>query len=200
MVRQPEAPVYEVHRKIQTEHGDVAERDILEAVDRLVQKDRLMAYHTPVATPDDAPTDLMHGRDALYQKVRSEGYIITPSEAAQRGWVKVEPDDHRLVMDGHEFTERLVSLLPRLGSLFSHGGKTHVDMLELLDLPLNGGGRLQLVLEDVPPEAMKRLGEFFETLAICTKPDRDTHVVLEVEDPHPTCPFLTAINPHESNF
>jgi hypothetical protein len=198
MTRRPDTPVAEVQRELQTEHGDIPERDLLEAMNRLLQKNRLMAYRSPPTASEEAPAELIYGADALYQQVQPKYYVITPSEAAVRGWVKDDPRDRRLILEGNAFTERLVGLLPRLAELFARGGKTQVDLLELTDLKLKGGGRLRLVLEDIPPDSMRRLDELFQTLAVCAQRDFDTHATVEVEEPDPSCPFLSAVNPNEN--
>jgi hypothetical protein len=201
MEQQTDIAIAGVHAAIQQSHGEVPEKDILEAADQLIQKDKLMAYRTPPETPDQKPSQLRQGRDALYQKVQPQDFLITRAEVSLRGWVKdLESPDHTtgLQWDNAEFTEKLFKTLRRIGSIYSRGGKTHIQTLELTDLHLKGGGRLRLVFDDVPPESMKQLGELFETLDACSSADDDTTALLEVEKPEYDCPFLKAVNPNEN--
>ena len=88
--------------------------------------------------------------------------IITPAEAARRGWITAERPSLDLM--GKEGAKKLLPLLGRLGSLYNKGAQSVIDYLELVDLCLPGGGLLTLRLEEVPPESMKTLDELFEVL------------------------------------
>lgn len=68
-----------------------------------------------------------------------------------------------------------------------------MDFLELADMKLPEGGRMRLALEDVPPESMKRLDEFFEILADLVDRDDRTLGELEIQEPEEDCPFLKAV-------
>lgn len=62
-----------------------------------------------------------------------------------------------------------------------------------MDLDVRGGGRLRVSLQDVPPEAMKQLGEFFETLATVIQPGDTAEADLEIDDPDEQCLLIQAL-------
>ena len=84
----------------------------------------------------------------------------------------------------------ILPLLRRLGSLYNRGGKSSIDLLDIIDLALPDGGRLRLSLEKLSPADMKTLAELFEVLANVTERTADSTVDLEIEDVDDTCPFL----------
>jgi hypothetical protein len=86
----------------------------------------------------------------------------------------------------------LLPLLPRLGSFYTRGARSPITVLDLVDLAVRGGGRLRVSLENVPPEAMKQLGEFFETLATVIQPG-DAEAYLEIDEPDDQCPLVQAL-------
>jgi hypothetical protein len=56
-----------------------------------------------------------------------------------------------------------------------------------------GGGRMRLLLQDVPPEDMKRLGELFEILGDLVSPVEQTQGRLWITDPQDDCPLVQAL-------
>jgi hypothetical protein len=119
--------------------------------------------------------------------------IIAPAAASKRGWVRVDTLQFRLM--GHAGTERLISLLHRIGGLYARGASSTVKSLDLWDIDIQGGGRLRLTLEGVTPEAIKRLGELFEVLATVVQSGPTTEVDLEIDDPDETCLFMQVLQP-----
>jgi hypothetical protein len=173
-----------VQQKIATQHGDVPEHAVVQAVEQLRQRDRLMTY-SGQPQQQDKPAALTHGTGAILQPVHSEDVIIVPAEASKRGWVSVE--DRTFSLTGHAGAQALVPLLARLGSLYARGARSTIDLLDLVDLDLGGGGRLRLSLEHVSPETMKHLGELFETLATVVRQDDRTEAFLDIADPDQQC-------------
>jgi hypothetical protein len=96
-------------------------------------------------------------------------------------------------LSGTEGAQKLYPLLARLGSLYARGAQSTIKSLDLVDLDVRGGGRLRLSLENVPPEAMKQLGEFFETLVTVVQPSDATEAYVEIPDPDDQCLFLQAL-------
>jgi hypothetical protein len=69
-------------------------------------------------------------------------------------------------------------------------------VLDLVDLDV-GGGRLRVSLENVPPEAMQQLGEFFETLATVIEPGDAAEADLVIDDPDDQCLFMQELKHQE---
>jgi hypothetical protein len=173
-----------VQQKIATQHGDVPEHAVVQAVEQLRQRDRLMTY-SGQPQQQDKPAALTHGTGAILQPVQSEDVIIVPAEASKRGWVSVE--ERKFSLTGRAGAQALVPLLARLGSFYARGARSTIDLLDLVDLDLRGGGRLRLTLEHVPPEAMQQLGELFETLATVVQQGNSTEAFLDIADPDEQC-------------
>lgn len=184
------AYVSEVVQRIAERHGEVPQASILDAVDRLVQADRALTYR---GQPDqhEKPSELLHGPSAILHSVQPDDVIIAPAVAARRGWVAPPPRGFQLT--GRDGAQRLVPLLPRIGGLYLRGARSTISTLDLVDLDIPGGGRLRLTLEDVPPDAMKRLGELFEVLATVIQAGPNTEGYVEIRDPDEQCPLLQAL-------
>ena len=180
--------VTELVQQVTAQHGEVPESAILGALEKLRQADRLMTYR---GQPEQSgkPADLIHGTGAILHAVQGGDVVIVPAEAAKRGWVRVETPQFKLT--GHTSAQKLIALFPRLGSLYARGARSTIKALDLWDSEVQGGGRLRLTLEGVPPEAMKRLGELFEVLATVVKQDGAADVELEVDNPDDQCGSCT---------
>jgi hypothetical protein len=85
-------------------------------------------------------------------------------------------------------------LLARIGGLYARGARSRIDLLDLIDLSLPGGGTLRLSLNNVPPESMKQLGELFEVLAGITKAGEATEGYLEIANPSDACPLIRELH------
>jgi hypothetical protein len=139
----------------------------------------------------DKPSALKHGTGAILQPIQADEVIIAPAEASKRGWVSVQPNQFNLT--GREGAEKLIPLLARLGSFYTRGATSTIKSLDLVDLEVRGGGRLRLSLENVPPDAMKQLGELFETLATVIEQGDATETYLEIDDPNDQCLLIQAL-------
>ena len=195
---QHEAPFETLHQQIVQRHGELAEADLLGAAERLVQRGQLLAFPAPLGDdPEQQPAELIDGTRAMFQHLQPTYHLISPAEAASRGWgiAGSHPTYARLVRDDDAFRQRLLAQLRRIGALYSRGASTTIRTLELNDLRLPGGARLRLVLDDAPPETMKQLSELFEVLAGLVTADDQSSARLEVDEPDRNCPFLQAVDP-----
>ena len=73
---------------------------------------------------------------------RPNDVVITKAEAAQRGWLAEQEQVFRLA--GKEGAHKLMPLLARIGGLYARGAQSKIDLLDLIDLSLPGGGTLRL--------------------------------------------------------
>jgi hypothetical protein len=190
MREQPVAYVSEIIAKVVGAHGDIPEPDILTAIDNVVREDKALTYS---GTPEQeaTPTQLVHGPTAILHSVGKDDVIVSPAEASRRGWVKIDPK--HLELKGSEAATRLLPLLGRIGSLYSRGANSKLDVLDLVELHLQGGGRMRLLLQDCPPEDMKRLGELFEVLAGLVAQSERTQARIRITDPRDDCPLVKAL-------
>ncbi len=187
---QPAAYVAEIIEKLVRAHGEVPEKEILAAVERLVQEDRALTYGGQTDQAE-RPAQLVHGHGAFLHSVARDDVVLSPAEAARRGWVEIEA--RRLELQGKEAADRLLGLAKRIGGLYARGARSRLDILDLAELRLQGGGRMRLLLQDVPPEDMKRLGELFEILADLVSSVEQTQARIRISDPQDDCPFVQAL-------
>jgi hypothetical protein len=187
---QPAAYVSEIIDKVVGAHGEVPEKDILAAVDRLVQEDRALTYGGKTEQANK-PGQLVHGHAAILHSVSKNDVVLSPAEAARRGWVAIET--RRLELQGKDTADKLLALLKRIGSLYARGASSKLDILDLAELRLPGGGRMRLLLQDVPPEDIKRLGELFEILGDLVSAVDQTQARIRITDPQDDCPFVQAL-------
>ncbi|MHB8764537.1 MAG: ATP-binding protein [Deferrisomatales bacterium] len=186
----PAAYVSAIVTKVKEAHGEVPDSVIYTAVDNRVRNDHLATYG---GTPEQEqkPSDLVRGPSAILHAVKPDDVVVTPAEAAKRGWI--EAADHRLSLSGKKTLALLTGLLPRLGGMYARGATTTIGTLDLVDLEVQGGGRLRLSLEKVPPEGMKRLGELFEVLDTVVTAGSASDAYLEVDKPDENCPLVQAL-------
>jgi len=181
--------VSDVIARVYAEHGSLPQKPIEEAAVDLVKQGRLYIYKGN-PTQQEEP-DLIRGTEAAFYVPQPDDVLITPAEAARRGWVTQKK--FSLTLTGAEGANRLLPLLHQLGSLYNRGATTRIDTLDLTDLSLPYGGYLRVQLTDVPPESMEALGELFEVLAAVTKKGDGTEAILVVNDPDENCPFIKAL-------
>jgi hypothetical protein len=183
--------------KVVEKHGTIPTRDVAEAVVELAQQGGVVGgiFH---GKPDqqDRPDQLIAGSSAVMYTPADTDVVITRAEAVVR-WGKDQ--DHSFRLSGRKGAEKLVPLLKRIGSFYSKGAKSTIDLLDLSDLELLKGGKLRIQLEHATPESMKMLGELFETLANVVKLGKDTIADLEVSDPPAGCPFLGELTKDQDN-
>jgi hypothetical protein len=190
MAEQEATYVSDVMRRVQEQHGEIAQPTLLEAVQHVVQAGRAMTFSGQPDQPD-RPTTLVHGTAAMLHRVRPEDVVITPAAASTRGWVTAQPNHFRLT--GREGAAILLPLLRQVGSLYTRGARSTIASLELVDLEIPSGGRLRLVLENVPPASIQRLGELFEVLATVIRAGPSSEADLDIPDPDEQCLLMQAI-------
>ena len=154
-------------------HGEIAESDILIAIEQVIRDGSALTY-SGSPEQDDAPPDLMHGPTAILHAVGKTDVILSPAEASRRGWVQNRAPTPGAAQAA-EAAGRLLPLLGRLGGFYDRGASSTLDVLDLTELRLPGGGRLRLLLQDCPPADMKRLGELLEVLSGLVTPAGQTH-------------------------
>jgi hypothetical protein len=190
------ATVAAIASKVVEKHGTIPTRDVAEAVVERAQQGVVCIYR---GKPDqqERPEQLISGNSAAMYTPADSDVVITRAEAAKRGWFG--PEDPTFRLAGHMGAEKLVPLLKRIGSFYTRGAKSTIDLLDLTDLELPQGGKLRIQLEHATPESMKRLGELFETLANVIKLGNDTSADLEVSHPPAGCPFLAELTKDQGN-
>ncbi|RLC90013.1 MAG: AAA family ATPase [Chloroflexi bacterium] len=183
------ATVSEIAEKVAAYHGDVPPKDLHDAVSKLAQEKRCMAYKGTKEQTEKP--ELFTGTQATFYMPVPEDVVITPKTAAERGWISKK--ESGLQLSGKKAVEILVPLLRRIGSLYQRGAKSTIDALDLVDLALPKGGTLRISLVDVPPESVRELGEFFEVAAGIVQIGDQTEAYLDVQAPDETCPLVQEI-------
>lgn len=184
-----EAKIHQISEKVEAKFGAVPEKDIKDAISKLVQDNRIISYKgEPGQT--EKPELYTGARAALYMP-ESEDVIITPAKASERGWI--EEKDATLRLSGKEGAAKLMSMLRSIGSLYQRGGKSRIDMLDMTDMELPEGGKLRIVIEDAPPESVKDLGELFEVVDNIAQTGDQTECDLTINHPEKDCPFVNAL-------
>jgi hypothetical protein len=190
--QQQHTKVAELVNTIKQQHGKMQDKTVLDAVDQVVQKGQAYTYseleHTGVG--EERP-DLKTGSQTYFHKVRAEDHLITPAAAAEKGWVKVE--SRRFTLTSSTLASTLHQSFSRLGSLYSRGASTKVDILRLFNLKLSQGGSLNLDLVNVSPKEMQELAELFEVLANVTRLGQDTQAQVDIHEPPEACTFMDLI-------
>ena len=190
MREEPAAYVSQIIEKVVGAHGEIPESDILTAIDNAVREAKALTY-SGTREQEAAPSALVQGPTAILHSVGKDDVILSPAEAARRGWVKIDP--RYLELKGPEAAARLLPLLGRIGSLYGRGASSKLDVLDLVELQLQGGGRMRLLLQDCPPEDMKRLGELFEVLAGLVSQNERTQARIRITDPRDDCPLVKTL-------
>jgi hypothetical protein len=176
--------------EVRASHGEVPKEKVTEAVERLSRSEKLFVY-TGKPEQDEKPDKLIRGASAITHRPKEDEVIIVPSEASKRGWISVRRNV--LTLFGNEGAEAVMPILGRIGSFYNKGASSTVKTLELSDLELPDGGRLQITLEDVPPQSMKKLNELFQILSNVARQGDQTGVSLVIEEPDENCAFVRAI-------
>ena len=95
-----------------------------------------------------------------------------------------------LDISGAEAVERLQGLVHRLGSMYTRGATTTIELLGLEEIILPDGGMLTVRLEDVTPESMKALGELFEVLGTVLQFAELRDAYIQIADADDNCPLV----------
>ncbi|WP_066640200.1 ATP-binding protein [Desulfolucanica intricata] len=186
LAREGVATVDKIAENVKENYGEIPDSDFEDVVVSQIKKGSLIAYR---GTPDQTEKpELIRGVDAAIYTPQPGDVLITPAEAAQRGWLTSKPSSFSL--SGREGAEVLLPLLRRLGSIYNRGAKSTVQSLDLVDLKLPEGGTLSIQLADVTPESMQTLGEIFEVLDNVVEQGEYTEAFLEIAKPDDDCLFI----------
>lgn len=192
----PEAKISQISEKIGARYGDVPEKEVQEAISKLVQESRIMAYKGDPGQREKP--DLIAGsRGALYMP-ESEDVIITPARASEKGWI--EKEDNTIRLSGKEGAKTIMPMLRRVGPIYDRGGKSRIDMLDITDMELPNGGTLRITIENTPPESVKDLGELFEVIDNLVQSGEQTECHLTINHPETDCPFIRALRPNSKQL
>ncbi len=178
------ATVQQVAKGLTEEYGEVPAADLDEAVVTLVRRNRLYAIRGAQELKEEKP-DLIYGASAALYNPQPGDLLVTPAQAAERGWVTSRRQNYSLA--GREGAEKVLPILRRLGSIYNKGAKSTIETLDLVDLKLPQGGTLRLQLNNVTPESMKLLSELFEVLDGVKEKGDSTEVYLEIANPDDSC-------------
>lgn len=182
------ATVREVSSSLTEKYGEVSTQDLQDTVVDLVRKGQLIAVR---GTAGQDEQQCIHGERAVFYTPQPTDVLVTPEKASEMGVVAKRDEVFKL--EGKEAVERVLPLLRRVGSIYHRGAKSAIKLLDLVDLELPEGGKLRLVLTDVPPGSMRALGELFEVLEGVIQKGETTEAFLEIENPEDDCSFLREI-------
>jgi len=177
------ATVQQVAEGLTEKYGEVAAGDLDEAVVTLVRESRLYAVRGDQGHKEKP--DLIHGAMAALYNPQPGDILVTPAQAAGRGWITGRRQSYSLA--GREGAEKVLPLLRRLGSIYNKGARSTIETLDLTDLELPRGGTLRLQLNNVTPASMKLLSELFEVLDGVIKNGERTEVYLDIVNPDENC-------------
>ncbi|MCF7668420.1 MAG: DUF499 domain-containing protein [Verrucomicrobia bacterium] len=191
----PTATVSEVSDKLNAKFGSVQEKDFKYAVSDLIKENRIFAYKGD-AEQDDKP-ELIKGDNAALYMPANDDTLLTPAEAAKKGWV--DESGNSINLSSKEGANIIMPMLRKLGSIYERGAKSRVDMLDIIDMELPNGGTLRIVVENATPESMKDLGELFEVIHGSVKSGDDTLCDLNIDHPEPGCTFADELKQIQNN-
>jgi len=183
------ATVAEVQKELEEKQGEIAAVEVLDGVSDLIKAGRLMVFHGS-AEQTEKP-NLIYGTAAALYTPQEGDVLITRAQAAERGWLGAE--EHGLRISGTDKIKELWPVIRRLGSIYSRGGKSTIDHLDIMELTLPDGGSITLQLSGVTPGSAKALGEFFEVLDSIATAGDESDIDIEISDPAADCSFIEEI-------
>lgn len=185
--------VKDVIEKVQEQHGNIKNSTVLAAVDSAVQGGRIYSFATQATSPQEVKEtpELVYGSAAMFHSSQEEDMLVTPAEAAERGWTK--PEDTRFTKHGHNLAIALHGQMKKISSHYNRGATTQPDVLRLSMLHLPNGGTLNLDLMNVSPKDMKALGELFDVLADLTTIGSDSQAMIDIKQAPDDCPFFNLV-------
>ncbi|MBC7343783.1 MAG: hypothetical protein H5U02_15290 [Clostridia bacterium] len=177
------ATAEQVREEIAQQYGEVSPQDWQDTITTMLKKGQLYAYRGE--PHQEEKPELIYGPAATLYSPAPEDVLITPAEAARRGWTTTPHQPFRLT--GKDGAKKILPLLRRLGGIYDRGATSTITSLDLVDLELPHGGKLRLQLTEVPPDSMRCLGELFETLDGLVQPGDGTEADLEIDEPDDNC-------------
>ncbi len=187
---------------IAEKHGEIPKASITENLTELLKTEKAVAYQGEVEQ-EEKPNQIYWGADAVLYSPKDDDIIIIPSQAAVRGWLKQPGGEYPGVrtaqpaifkLSGSHGANKILPLLPKIGSLYNRGAKSTIATLDITDLKLPRGGRLRIAIDGVAPDSMKDLGELMEVIADLVEQDSSTEVYLEINNPQDDCVLLQELN------
>lgn len=174
--------VGEAKEAVKQQLGNVNEEDVMEQVQKLIQGSNYSIYQGDVGQ-QERPSTLVEGfQGAYYQPVFTD-VIISKAEQGERGWLTYGKRSLRL--EGNASAKKVMSLINRLGSLYTRSGATSkIDTLDITDLQLPSGATLRIALEDAEAKDIKQLDELFQVLAETVKVSENTDIELVIDNPN----------------
>jgi hypothetical protein len=170
--------------------GEVQSEDFDEIIVSLAKNNKLFVTREP-QSKSEKPS-LIFGPSATLYTPNPDDLLVTPEKAQSQGW---RPEKtKKFSLNGKEGAEKLLPLLRRIGSLYNKGAKSSIAFMDLVDLALPEGGTLRIQLENVSPESMKSLDEFFQVVDAVIEKDGRSEVDLEFADPSDDCAFIQELN------
>lgn len=176
-------------------HGNLPEESVDTALLKLVQDNRAILFRS-IPGQDIRPEDIVSKTQTVFYKPAYEDVIVTPARASEKNLLSKK--DTALRLDGPTGGRVLGPLLRRIGSLYNQGAVSSIDLLNLPDIPLPEGGRLQISVENAPPGSMKALGELFEVAGTLIKSDTSLEAFLEITDPSEDCALVKEIKKNQT--
>ncbi len=170
--------------KVSEDFSNAGMPEVASAVSELVKHNRLYAAQNIPSNEQEKPALIM-GEEAMLYSPKSTDHIMTPSQAAERNWIEQPTSSYTL--SGREGAKIFLPLIRRLGSLYTRGARSKIDVLDIVGLKLKGGGNIRVELTDLSDEALKQLDEFFDLFSAVTDKCEDSEVYLEIRNPLDEC-------------
>ena len=193
-----QASVADLTQQIKATHGDVPPAKVEYSVDNLIRHGDLFARQTidnPFKDEDENEVELKTGDQWAMEAVKPEDTIITRSEAVKQGLVAVERDE--IYLTGEDAVNKVWPMIKKLGQMYSRGATSSIKLLELAQLKLPNGARLEIRLENAGTADMKSLDELFELLVDLTQKDEETSIELEIAEPDEQCALVKKLREQE---
>ncbi len=175
--------VGDIAKAVTDQYGEIPPERVLQEIQSMVREARAYTYQGSPAQAE--PPSLIYGSNAILHAVDPDDVVVTPAVAAANGWMTdAQPG---LDISGAEAVAKLQSLVRRLGSIYNRGATTTIQGLGLEELLLPDGGTLTVRLQDVTPESMKSLGEFFEVLGMIIERGELHDGYIQIDEPDEEC-------------
>lgn len=188
VVQSGETTVEGLVEEVREELGDVSESEVQDALTYLVKKEKLYAYRSD-PNAGGKPNIFAGEAAGLYVPRPSDG-VITPARAGEKGWITKRDC---LIIQGEEGSKVVLPLLKRIGSIYMRGAKSKIEVLDLSDVELPGGGTLRLEVMNVSPDSAKAIGELFEVLGEVVTRAAGAKAYLRLADPDDECLLVKEI-------
>lgn len=182
------ATVQNITESVQQHLGNATDVQIQENIQDMIQNDRYGLYQGDVQQ-SSRPATMVDGFSAYQHQLAAEEVLISNATQSERGWNTYVPRGVRL--DGNSGARKISPILKQLASFYTRKGATStIDVLDISDLKLAGGGTLRIALEGATPLDMKRMDELFQVISEITKVTDDTEAELHIANPDDNCALV----------